>query len=293
MRYAAAGDPASIKEVAEKMADKAAVIAVCNQKGGVGKTTTVENLGIGLALEGKKVLLLDADPQGSLTIALGEQRPDDLNMTISDLMAGAMESQPVSNEEGILHHEEGVDFIPADISLSGLEVSLVNAMNREKILRQVIEPYRKDYDYILIDGMPSLGMLTINTLAAADSVLIPVQSQFLSAKGLEMLLQTVSKVKRQINPKLRIQGVLLTMVDQRTNYSREISGLIREAYGGKIKVFDTEIPRSVRAAEISAEGRSIFRHDTKGKVAEAYRALTKEVLDAAQLRKQRQKEDCL
>ena len=275
------------------MADKAAVIAVCNQKGGVGKTTTVENLGIGLALENKRVLLIDADPQGSLTIALGEQRPDDLGVTISDLMADVMESRETRKGEGILHHEEGVDFIPANISLSGLEVSLVNAMNREKILRQVIEPYRKDYDYILIDGMPSLGMLTINTLAASDSVLIPVQSQFLSAKGLEMLLQTVSKVKRQINPKLKIQGVLLTMVDQRTNYSREISGLIREAYGGKIRVFDTEIPRSVRAAEISAEGRSIFRHDTKGKVAEAYRALTKEVLDAAQLHKLRQKEDCL
>ena len=200
------------------MADKAAVIAVCNQKGGVGKTTTVENLGIGLALEGKKVLLIDADPQGSLTIALGEQRPDDLGVTISDLMADAMESREIRKGEGILHHAEGVDFIPANISLSGLEVSLVNAMNREKILRQVIEPYRKDYDYILIDGMPSLGMLTINTLAASDSVLIPVQSQFLSAKGLEMLLQTVSKVKRQINPKLKIQGVLLTMVDQRTNY---------------------------------------------------------------------------
>ena len=275
------------------MADKAAVIAVCNQKGGVGKTTTVENLGIGLVNEGKRVLLLDCDPQGSLTIALGEQRPDDLGVTISDLMADAMESRETRKGEGILHHEEGVDFIPANISLSGLEVSLVNAMNREKILRQVIEPYRKDYDYILIDGMPSLGMLTINTLAASDSVLIPVQSQFLSAKGLEMLLQTVSKVKRQINPKLKIQGVLLTMVDQRTNYSREISGLIREAYGGKIRVFDTEIPRSVRAAEISAEGRSIFRHDTKGKVAEAYRALTKEVFDTAQLHKQRQKEDCL
>ena len=275
------------------MADKAAVIAVCNQKGGVGKTTTVENLGIGLALKNKRVLLIDADPQGSLTIALGEQRPDDLGVTISDLMADAMESRESRKGEGILHHEEGVDFIPANISLSGLEVSLVNAMNREKILRQVIEPYRKDYDYILIDGMPSLGMLTINTLAASDSVLIPVQSQFLSAKGLEMLLQTVSKVKRQINPKLKIQGVLLTMVDQRTNYSREISGLIREAYGGEIRVFDTEIPRSVRAAEISAEGRSIFRHDTKGKVAEAYRALTKEVFDTAQLHKQRQKEDCL
>ena len=213
------------------MTDKAAVISVCNQKGGVGKTTTVENLGIGLVMEGKKVLLIDADPQGSLTIALGEQRPDDLQVTLSDLMAGAMENQQIRNDEGILHHEEGVDFIPANISLSGLEVSLVNAMNREKILRQVIEPYRKEYDYILIDGMPSLGMLTINTLAASDSVLIPVQSQFLSAKGLEMLLQTVSKVKRQINPKLKIQGVLLTMVDQRTNYSREISGLIREAYG--------------------------------------------------------------
>ncbi len=275
------------------MTKRAAVIAVCNQKGGVGKTTTTENLGIGLVSAGKRVLLIDADPQGSLTISLGEQRPDDLSPTLADLMGAAMESQPVQRREAIHTHAEGVDFIPANISLSGLEISLVNAMNREKILKQVIEPLRKEYDYILIDGMPSLGMLTINTLAASDSVLIPVQSQFLSAKGLEQLLQTVGKVKRQINPKLKIEGVLLTMVDQRTTYSREISELIREAYGGKIRVFDTEIPRSVRAAETSAEGRSIFRHDGKGKVAEAYRAMTDEVLAETQLRRQKQMEESI
>ena len=263
-------------------------MAVVNQKGGTGKTTTCENLGIGLANEGKRVLLVDTDPQASLTIALGHPRPDDLPVTLTDLMAKVMQDQPIAPKEGILSHEEGVDLVPANITLSGMEVSLVNAMSRETVLRQVLDALKFQYDYILLACMPSLGMLTVNALATSDQVLIPVQANYLSAKGLEQLLQTVNKVKRQINPKLRIEGILLTMVDLRTNFAKEISTLIRDTYGSKLKVYDADIPRSVRAAEISVEGVSIFKHDPGGKVAEAYRGLTKEVLQNAEKRRKHQ-----
>lgn len=269
---------------------KPTVIAIANQKGGTGKTTTCENLGVGLAMEGKKVLLVDMDPQASLTISLGHPQPDELPATITDLMRKIIEEQPITSGEGILHHAEGVDLLPSSIELSGMEVSLVNAMSRESILRQYLDTVKPAYDYILLDCTPSLGMLTINALAAADTVLIPVQAQYLPAKGLEQLLQTINKVKRQINPRLRIEGVLLTMVDSRTSYAKEISALIRGTYGGKLKVFQTDIPRSVRAEEISAEGKSIFAHDPKGKVAAAYKALTKEVLEDAQKRRKHQLE---
>ena len=272
------------------MKEKPTVIAVVNQKGGTAKTTTVENLGIGLAREGKKVLLVDTDPQGSLTISLGYPRPDELEITLFDLLNKTINEDSVSAGEGILHQAEGIDLIPANISLAGLEVALVNTMNRERILKQFLEPVKGNYDYVLLDCMPSLGMLTVNALAAADAALVPVQANYLSAKGLEQLLQTINKVKRQINPKLRIEGILLTMVDGRTNYGREISSLIRDTYGGHIKIFNSEIPRSVRAAEISADGKSIFLHDPKGKVAEAYQNLTKEVMTNAEKRRKHQLE---
>ena len=270
------------------------IIALSNQKGGVGKTTTCANLGIGLAMEGKKVLVVDADPQSSLSISLGYPQPDQLPVTITDLMKKVILDKPIIEGEGILHQKEGVDLLPASIELAGLEASMVNVMSRETILRQVLNEIGKPYDFILLDCMPSLGMLTINALAAADSVLIPVQAHYLPAKGLEQLLQTISKVRRQINPDLRIEGVLLTMVDSRTNYARDISNLIRETYGGKLKVFATDIPLSVRAAEISAEGKSIYTHDPNGKVAAAYKELTKEVLhDEKQHQRQKHQSDLL
>lgn len=241
------------------MSHKTTVMAVVNQKGGTGKTTTCENLGVGLAKEGKKVLLVDTDPQASLTISLGYPRPDDLDITLSDMMAKVMQERPIEQGEGILHHKEGIDIMPSDIELSGLEVSLVNAMSRETILKQYLDTVKQNYDYILLDCMPSLGMLTVNALAASDNVIIPVQAQYLSAKGLEQLLQTINKVRRQINPKLKIEGILLTMVDSRTNYAKDISSLIRDTYGIKLKVYKTDIPRSVR----QGTARSFLRNIVK------------------------------
>ena len=256
------------------MGTKATVISCVNQKGGTGKSVTTENLGIGLAMEGKKVLLVDTDPQASLTISLGYPRPDDLPVTITDIMKKIIADEPIEPGEGILHHAEGVDLMPANIELSGLEVSLVNTISRETVLKQYIRPLRSEYDFIIMDCSPSLGMLTVNAMAASDSLIVPVQASYLSAKGLELL-----------------EGILLTMVESRTNDAKEISGLIRDAYGKKIRVFDTEIPRSVRLSEISKEGRSIFSHDPGGKAAAAYRNLTKEVLEDAAKKRKRQLEE--
>ena len=269
------------------MSTKATVIACVNQKGGTGKTTTCENLGAGLVMDGKKVLLVDFDPQASLSISLGYPKPEELPVTIADMMKKVVDEKETLPGEGILHQKEGMDLMPSSIELSGMEVSLVNTISRETVLKQYLESVKRDYDFVLLDCSPSLGMLTINAMAAAVTLLIPVQASYLPAKGLEQLLQTVNKVRRQINPKLKIEGILLTMVDARTNDAKEISELIRNAYGGKIKVYDTEIPRSVRASEISKEGTSIFKHDPGGKVADAYRELTREVVKNAEKRRKR------
>lgn len=254
------------------------VIAIANQKGGVGKTTTTGNLGIGLAKRGKRVLLIDADAQGSLTASLGYTEPDRLEVTLATIMERIVNEDYPEQSEGILHHKEGVDLLPANIELSGIEVSLVNIMSRETVLREYVSLVSAEYDYILIDCTPSLGMITINALACADSVLIPVQAAYLPLKGLEQLIRTIGQVKRQINPKLEIEGILMTMVDSRTTYAREISGLLIENYGDKVRIYDSTIPISVRAAEVSAAGISIYTHDPKGKVAAAYESLTEEVL---------------
>lgn len=256
----------------------ATIYAVCNQKGGVGKTVTAVNLGIGLAREGKRVLLVDVDAQGSLTASLGYQHPDQIEVTLATIMGRIITDEPLPPGTGIIHNEEGVDLLPANIELSGLEVTLVNTMSRETILRDYLKTVCNDYDVVILDCCPSLGMLTINALAAADKVLIPVQAHYLSIKGLEQLLCTIAKVRKQINANLSIAGILITMADMRTVYTREIIELLHGAYDGKLRIFDNIIPLSVRAAETSAEGKSIYLHDPAGKVSAAYAALTREVM---------------
>jgi chromosome partitioning protein len=240
-------------------------IVVSNRKGGVGKTMTAVSLGVGLARQGSRVLLLDADPQHSLTISLGIKEPDKLPVTLKSAMDAILNETDFSFPAGIIRHSEGIDLMPANNSLSGLELALVPAMGRETVLRQYIEMVKPQYDFLIVDTSPSLGLLTVNALAASDCVLIPVTARYLDAKGLELLLKTISQVRRHFNPNLAIGGILLTMVDKRMTYTREIISMIDDAYGEPIRIFDGRIPRSVRAAETSAEGRSIFAYDPDGK----------------------------
>lgn len=261
------------------------VIAIANQKGGVGKTTTTSNLGIGLARKGKKVALIDCDPQGSLTASFGYQ-PEQIEDTLKNIFENVINEYGVETMDAVIKHYENVSkgeevcihLIPANIELAGLEVTLVNVTCRELVLKEYIELIKDEYDYIIIDCAPSLGMLTINALSCADMVLIPVQAAFLPVKGLEQLLKTISNIRRKLNPKLEIAGILLTMVDKRTNYTRQIQELLEETYGQHINIFENSIPTSVRAAETSAEGVSIYKHAPNGKVAQAYENFTEEVL---------------
>lgn len=256
---------------------KPKVIALANQKGGVTKTTTCANLGIGLARQGKKVLLIDSDPQGDLTTSLGWHDHDSLNMTLAHVMHNTIHDKDFNPYEPILHHKEGVDLLPSGIELSGMEMVLVNAMSREFVLRDYLAEIKQDYDYVLIDCMPSLGMITINALAAADSVIVPVQAQYLPAKGMTELMKTVRKIQRQINPSLKIDGVLLTLMDGRTILAKQTASTLRAQYGNILKIYDAQIPVSVKAAEASAFGQSIFAYDKGGKVADAYTKFTQEV----------------
>ena len=258
---------------------KAKTIAICNQKGGVTKTTTAVNLGAGLARQGKRVLLVDTDPQADATTCLGWPEQDMLPITLAGLLEKSMNDEAIAPGEGILHHAEGIDLVPSSIELSGLEVLLVNAMSREFALRDYLAQVKDGYDYVLIDTMPSLGMLTVNALAASDSVIVPVQAQYLSAKGMTQLVRTISKVQRQINPALKIDGILLTLVDARTKFARDTAAVLQQNYGNVLRIFETQIPLAVKAAETSATGTSIFAHDKNGKVTKAYENLAKEVLN--------------
>ena len=266
----------------------AKTIAICNQKGGVGKTTTTLNLGVGLARQGKRVLLCDADPQSDLTAALG-WNGDALEKSLGRLMYLATQEYKPIVQDTIIHHPEGVDLIPSNLDLSSMESQLVNAMSREKILSNLLKTVKKDYDYILIDCMPSLGMITINALTAADSVIIPVQAQFLPAKGMTQLMKSIDMVRNHTNDKLKIEGIVMTLVDGRTNLARDVINAIRTNYGMHIRIFDTQIPLGVKAAEASKTGRSIFTYDGECKPAKAYEALTKEVIADAERKRKRDK----
>ncbi len=257
------------------------VLVITNRKGGCGKSTTAASLGVGLARQGKKTLLIDADSQHSLTISMGVKEPEKLPVTLKTILTDIIDEAEYNPADGIIHHAEGIDLLPANNSLAGMEITLAPLIGRETVLRQYIDRVRNEYDYVLIDTAPTLALLTVNALAAADSVIIPVTPQYLDAKGLELLLKSIAQIRRQINPNLAIGGILLTMVDQRTNFTREIISLVENAYAGKIHIFNVHIPRSVRAAEASATGKSIFAYDPTGKVATAYAALTREVITNA------------
>lgn len=254
------------------------VIVIANQKGGVGKTTTTENVGIGLAKEGKKVLLIDFDPQADLSASPGIRNSDNMDHTICEALNGIIQDIPINYDDLIIHHDENVDIIPSNIELADFELKLVSVMSRERILDMTLEPLRKKYDVILIDCPPSLGMLTINALSSADKVLIPVQAQYLPAKGMTKLLGTINKVQHQINPRISVLGVAITLANMQTNLGKSTVDTLRENFGQHINVFDTVIPIGVKAAEATVVGKSVYEHAKDSNVAKAYENLTKEIV---------------
>lgn len=224
------------------------------------------------------MLLVDADPQGNLTTSLGYYESTQMPITLADMMNAEIMDKEMNLNDGILHHKEQIDIIPSDISLSAIELSLGNTMSREFILKNCLNKVKDNYDYILIDCMPSLGLIPINCLACSDEIIVPVQSQYLAAKGMTYLFDTVSKVRRTINPNLKIKGIVLTLVDRRTNLAKEVRQELDENYGKSIKIYDTEIPLAIKTAEATIQGKSVFEYDKNGTVAKAYENLVKEVL---------------
>lgn len=262
----------------------AKTICFANQKGGVGKTMSTAAVSVELANRGFRVLCVDFDPQGNLTTSFGVREAEKLERTVSTELSAIIEDGGSDAKEALIQDLEGVSLLPSNLALSGMEVALVNVMSRETVLKELLSAFKDDFDYILIDCSPSLGMLTINALVAADNVIIPAQPAYLSLIGLQQLIRTIGRVKKSLNPGLEIGGVLLTMVDERTNYTKDIISLLTESYGSKIRIFATHIPYSVRAAETSAAGKSIFLHDPKGKVASAYKSFVSELLKDSSVR---------